>query len=357
MAGALFFVSCSDDDTKDAGRVPLGSYDLGVLVLNEGNFNTGNASVSYISDDFSVNQNDIFSIVNDGAALGDVAQSIGFNNDLAYILVNNSQKIEVVNRYSFKKVATITGQVRNPRYIAFANGKGYVTNWGDPYDPNDDYVAIVDLSTQTVTATIPVAEGPEEIVSNNGKLFVSHFGGYHYGNTVSVISNNTVSATIPVGDRPKELQIINGSLWVTCKGNSFYAPSGITAGKFVKINPDTNAVAATLTLADGQVVANLGTSAISGTNIYYSIGTSVFKCATDATVLPTIPAFNAADQGAASIYGLAVNNGRIYISDDAGFTVRGKVYVYAAGNAEFAIGVLLNRTTVGVGPSAFYFNN
>ncbi|GEP52021.1 hypothetical protein FNO01nite_26930 [Flavobacterium noncentrifugens] len=357
LAGALFFVSCSDDDAEDAGRIALGSYDLGTLVLNEGNFNTGNASVSYISDDFSVSQNDIFSIVNDGAVLGDVAQSVGFNNDLAYIVVNNSQKIEVVNRYTFKKVATINNQIRNPRYIAFANGKGYVTNWGDPINPNDDYVAIVNLSTQTVTSTIPVAEGPEQIVPNNGKLFVSHSGGFHFGNTVSVISNDAVSSTIAVGDVPKELQIVDGNLWVTCKGNPSYAPSGTTSGKFVKINADTNAIIGELKFPNGQAATNLGSSAISGTNIYYNIGTAVYKCATDAPVLPTTPAFDAAAQGAASIYGLAVNNGRIYVSDDAGFTVRGKVYVYAAGNAEFAIGVLLNRTTVGVGPSAFYFNN
>ena len=355
LAGALFFVSCSDDDHAEVA--PLGNYDLGVLVLNEGKFNTGNASVSYISDDFSVSQNDIFSIVNDGALLGDVAQSIGFNDDLAYIVVNNSQKIEVVNRYTFKKVATITGQLRNPRYIAFANGKGYVTNWGDPTTPGDDYIAVVNLSTQTVTSSIPVAEGPEVIVSSNGKLFVSHSGGYNFGNTVTVISNDAVATTIPVGDIPKELQIIDGTLWVTCKGNPSYAPSGTTAGKFVKINPDTNAITGQVKFAEGQAAVNLGNSAISGSNLYYNIGTAVYKSALNATALPTTPAFDAAAQGAASIYGFAANNGRIYVSDDAGFTVRGKIYVYASGNQDTAAGVLLNRTTVGVGPSAFYFNN
>ena len=357
LAGTLFFVSCSDDDAENAARLPLGSYDLGILVLNEGKFNTGNASVSYISDDFSVSQNDIFSIVNDGALLGDVAQSIGFNNDLAYIVVNNSQKIEVVNRYTFKKVATITGQLRNPRYIAFANGKGYVTNWGNPTDPNDDYIAIVNLSTQTVASSIPVTEGPEEIVASNGKLFVSHSGGYNFGNTVSVISNDAVAAAIAVGDVPKELQIVDGNLWVTCKGNPSYAPSGTTAGKFVKINPDTNAVTGELKFPAGQSAVNLEKSAISGSNLYYNIGTAIYKSALNTTILPATPTFDASAQGAESIYGFAVNNGRIYLSDAAGFTVRGKIYVFASGNQETAAGVLLNRTTVGVAPSAFYFNN
>jgi hypothetical protein len=40
-----------------------------------------------------------------------------------------SNTIQVVNRYSFKSIATIDKDLKNPSYIVFANGKGYVTNW------------------------------------------------------------------------------------------------------------------------------------------------------------------------------------------------------------------------------------
>jgi hypothetical protein len=125
LAGSLFFVSCSNDD--DTTEAPSGAYDNGVLVLNQGNFNAGNASVSFISDALTV-ENNIFQ-TNSGRVLGDVGQDIGLEGNNAYIVVNNSGKIEVANRYTFAPVATISGLV-NPRYIAFENGKGYVTCWG-----------------------------------------------------------------------------------------------------------------------------------------------------------------------------------------------------------------------------------
>ena len=355
FAGALFFVSCSDDDAADAKRIPLGSYDLGILVLNEGNFNDGNASVSYLSEDFSTVQNDIFSIVNNNALLGDVAQSIGFYNDLAYIVVNNSNKIEVVNRYTFKKIQTITTQIRNPRYIAFANGKGYATNWGDAGNPNDDYVAVIDLATNTVNNTIPVAEGPEQIVENNGKLYVSHAGGYNYGNTVSVIANDAFLTAVAVGDVPRELQIVDGNLWVSCKGLPSYAADGPTSGKFVKIDLATNSVSGQLQFPTGTATTNLGNSAISGSNVFYTIGTSIYKSALNAASLPQTPLFEVTNDNIPSIYGFAVNNGRIYVSNVFGFDVSGKIYVFNSGENGTA-GTLLHSQTVGVGPSAFYFN-
>jgi hypothetical protein len=39
------------------------------------------------------------------------------------------------------------------------NGKGYVTNWGDAGNANDDYVAVINLATSSVTASIAVVEG------------------------------------------------------------------------------------------------------------------------------------------------------------------------------------------------------
>jgi len=71
----------------------------------------------------------------------------------------------------------------------------------DIYHANDDFVAVIDLATNTVESTIPVSEGPEHIESIDGKLYVSHKGGYGYGTTISVIdAANTVASTITVGD-------------------------------------------------------------------------------------------------------------------------------------------------------------
>src|SRR6218665_419744 len=352
---ALLFVSCSDDDSDAGRRAPLGSYDYGVLVLNEGNFTSDNASVSYISEDFSVVQNDVFSIVND-EDLGDVAQSIGFYNELAYIVVNNSNSIQVVNRYTFKKVSKITADINNPRYIAFANGKGYVTNWGDPTNTNDDYVAVINLSTNAVSSKIPVVEGPERILENAGKLYVSHISRYGFSNSVSVVSNDALSTNITVGDLPDELNIIDGNLWVSCKGRPNYAAAGGTAGKFVKVNLSTNTVSGSLEFPTTTALTHLGKTAASGSEIFYNIGSKIYKVSSSATVLPSSPLFDAVGQNVSSVYGFAVNNSRIYIANAFGFDVSGKVHVYTSGENGTAAGDLLQTIGVGVGPSGFYFN-
>lgn len=353
LISALFFVSCNPNEDVPK-YVPLGSYDSGVLVLNQGGFNGNNASVSYVSFDLNSMQNNIYGLVNPTKTLGDTGQDIGFNSGLAYIVLNGSNKIEIVNRYTMASVGTVTSGLSNPRCIAFANGKAYVTNWGTGTSTTDDYVAVIDLATKTVSSTIPVAEGPEKIIENNGKLYVAHQGGYNYGSTVSVINanTNTVTATIAVGDVPNTLQIDNGSLWVSCSGNPIYAPIE-TGGKILKINLATNAVEKTISYSNsGKHISNF---AISGTNAYYTINSDVYKMALEASAFPATPAFTST---ATNLYSFAIKNNHLYIGDAGDYSSNGKVYIYSLGTAigSGTIGILEKTHTVGILPAGFYFN-
>ncbi len=125
-ATLLFTTSCRTDDPIDDPQ-PKGAYENGIFLSNEGNFGSPTATVSFISNDLSI-ENKIYSANNGGAVLGDVLQNIGVNGDNAYLILNNSNKIEIVNRYTFKKIATVSDQVSQPRYIAFAGNNYYVTN-------------------------------------------------------------------------------------------------------------------------------------------------------------------------------------------------------------------------------------
>ncbi|MEL1243207.1 DUF5074 domain-containing protein [Flavobacterium sp. DGU11] len=344
LAGSLFFVSCSDDDSVNA---PSGAYDNGVLILNQGGFGHGDASVSFLSNDF-VLENNIFASVNPGNILGDTGQDIGFNGDLAYIVMNFSNKIEIVNRYTFAHVATITGDLDNPRYIAFHNGKGFVTNWGDATDTTDDFVAVVDLSNNTITSEIGVAEGPERIIEENGKLYVTHKGGYGYGNTVTVInaSTNAVVTSIAVGDVPNTMEEENGKLYVLCEGKPSWAGAE-TAGSLKVINLSNNTVASTLNLSAGSHPSNL---VIENNKIYYTVDSNIFAIPVNATALPTEPLFTTEEQGVYGVYSFAVKGGHIYVGDAMDYNSNGKVYTYSL------TGALENTFTVGVIPAGFYFN-
>ena len=349
--GAMFFVSCSNDDNPTP-EVPLGNYDNGVLILNEGGFNHGDASVSYIASDFSAQQNDIFSIVNPTITLGDTGQDIGLKDEKAYIVLNVSNKIQIVNRYTMQNITSITEGLKNPRYIAFANGKGYVTNWGDGKNPDDDYVAVIDLSSNTVTSKIPVLEGPERIIEKDGKLYVAQTGGYGYGTKITVIdvATNKVTSTVTVGDVPDSIQIENGNLWVACSGNPSYvkAPLVQSAGSLVKVSLATNQVLNTYAYTD--VTKSVSNLVLVGNDAYYTSGSGIYKFALSGTALPETQSFSTLEQGVYGVYSFAINENNIYVGDAGNYQNNGKVYVYSMTGK-------LNKTfSVGVIPAGFYFN-
>lgn len=347
FAGSLLFTSCSDNDDAP-NDTPLGAYDNGILVLNEGNFGGGNAKVSYISNDFGTSQNDIFGVVNTGMNLGDTGQDIGFYGDLAFIVINGSNKIEIVNRYTMHHVETIDAGLSNPRYITFVNGKGYVTNWGDGGNTSDDYVAVLNLTNYSVSSTIPVVEGPERIVAYGDKLYVAHEGGWGQGNSVSVINTltNTVSSSITVGDVPTSMVVKNTTLYVLCAGKPSWSGTE-TAGVLHKIslNGGTNSF---FDFEAGEHPSNL---VLEENTLYYTVDSDIFSMGINASALPTTELFSTTSQGVYGVYSFEVENGKIFVGDAVDYNSNGKVYIYSL------TGALEHDYTVSVIPTGFYFNN
>ena len=346
-ASSVFFTSCSNDDDTTIDPEETGEFSNGVFILNEGNFGSSNASVSFFGDN-GVLQNGIFQSVN-GESLGDTAQNIFLDEDKAYIVLNGSGKIEVVNRYSFERLGTVSSGLANPRYFITENGKGYVSNWGDPSNPEDDYIAVIDLGNYTVSATIPVVEGPDRLEADNGKIYVAHSGGWNYGNTVSVInaSNNSISSTITVHDYPNSLLEENGVLYVLCGGKPAWTGEETTASLY-KINTADNSILTSLEFPVGQHPTNLEEEE---GNLYFTLDATVFKTEMGTTTLPPNPLFDAASQGVFGIYGFAVENGKIYVGDAGDFVSNGKVFIYSnSGN-------LLNELSAGFLPNGFASND
>lgn len=335
-----FLASCNNDDDNNDVVTPRGDYEEGVIVLNEGGFGNGNASVSFIKDDAITN--DVYATVN-STTLGDTAQSITFDDDLAFIVLNGSNKVEVVNRYTFESVATITDNMSNPRYVAFTDDYAYVTNWGDASSATDDYVAVVRLSDYSVTSTIAVGQGPETILEEDGKLYVAHKGGYSQENFVSVIdeSTNTVDTTIEVAYMPNSMVINSGSLFVLCGGKPSWTGDE-TVGGIYMINLASNTATSVYSFDSGvhpsHLVENSGTFYYTASNSVYTYDITnhtVTDFASDATIL----------------YGMNVHDGKVYVGDAVDYSSNGTVYVY---DLE---GTLEAQYTTGVLPNSFYFND
>ncbi|WP_457609626.1 YncE family protein [Lutibacter sp.] len=343
---AIFFLgivvtSCNEDDTIIE---PKGDYENGILIASEGPFGSGTGTVMFISDDYTVTENAIFNKVNN-QDIGNILQSIGFEEDNAYLIANVSNKITVVNRYTFEVITTITEGLNNPRYFAEVNGKGYVTNWGDPLNNDDDYIAVLNLATNLVESTIPVAFGPEEIVAVDNTLYVAHQGGYGQNNIVSVISasSNSIIKTLDVGDVPNTLIVDDkDDVWVLSGGKPSW--TGVeTKGVLSKINTDTNLI---VTSFDFQATEHPNFLSVDDDYLYYNLGGNVYKMSSTASALPTSEEIS----GLYS-YNMVAKDGILYATDAGDYASNGKLYLY-----DLSTNSLMNTFTTGIIPNGIYFN-
>jgi len=328
---AFTFASCSSDDDTVAPQ-PLGDYEDGILVLHEGNFFGGNASVSYVSNNFQTVENNVFSSVN-STSLGDTAQSITFNGNLAYIILNVSNTIEVVNRYTFESVATITG-FSSPRYMAISNGKGYVSNWGEFTPSDDDYIAVIDLSTNSIIDTISSSYLPNEVIAVGNKVYVAT-GIYGNGNELNVINTQTdeLEGNITVGNSPDSFQLdSDGDLWVLSSEN------------LIEIDTDTDSILQTIDL--GSTITFPSDLNFDNGNFYVYAGGSVYKMSETATTFPT-----ASEISGVNFYGMSVRNGFLYGLDAGDFVSNGELQIF-----DLNTNTEEESFTLNIIPSAVYFN-
>ncbi len=329
------FASCSKSEDIVI-EAPLEAYDNGVFMLNEGNFMTPNASVSFLSNDFQDFQVSIFPAVNPGKELGDVAQSMVLYGDKAFIILNNSNKIEVVNRRTFASLGSITDGLKQPRYGAALNGKIYVTN------AVSKNVTVYDAETFTKLATIPVNKIVEKIVAVNGKVYLQN-AAFGSGNEITVIdaATNTISATVTV---------VDGLNSIEAKGTQLYALCGnASETKLYAINTATNQITTTTTFPVS--LANARNMDIDGEVVYFTKGNGVYRVGLNETTISETPLFTVADNDFSTFYGFAAINGRIYVSDAKGFVARSQVTIFNA------TGAILVQKETEIGTNGFYLNN
>lgn len=306
LLGSFIFSSCNNVEVVE----PKGDYEKGILVSGEGaGGNSG--SISFISNDLNTVSNQIYKKVN-SAELSTFLQSLAFDDARAFIIVDNQNAITAVNRYTFEKLGTITTGLETPRYMTVLGNKGYVTNWGT----SGAFVAVVDLTTNSVESKIDISSGPERILNRNGKLYVSHKGGFGSNNVISVIDIASKSVQeITVKDNPDELFFnAEGNLVVLSEGRTLYDSNWNVTGH-------TDAAISTINLTNNNVSEVVFTNGIhpslmtlNNQSIYYSIGNKVYKMGVTDTSLPasellTIELFST---GYSSFYGMAVNEGRLY---------------------------------------------
>jgi len=331
----LFTTSCSDDDQVNQEMY----YGNGFLIANEGNFGKPNADVTFVSSDLSIKQDNIFSANNGNSNLGDVLQTITFSGDKAYLLLNNSNKIQIVNRYNFKTTGEITAQLNSPRYMAFANNNIYVTN--DKYS-GDKFVSIYKASDLSFVKKINFTDNVERVVEAGNNIFVQN-ASYGFGNKITYIttSNNEVQSTITLP---------NGNINKMIASNGVvYAITAGTADSYIYQISNTGSITKTYTLTG---IANATNLEIEKGKFYFSSGLNVFAMDLTATAAPTAPLFTVANSidPYSNLYGFSVVNDKIFTSDANGFTEDSKISIYSTS------GSLLKTFTAGKASNGVFWN-
>lgn len=334
-ATLLFTTSCRNDDPI-VDVQPKGAYENGIIMSNEGNFGSPTATVSFISNDLATVENNVYSANNGGAALGDVLQNVGLNGDNAYLILNNSNKIEVVNRYTFKKVATVSDQVSQPRYIAFANNNYYVTNSSG----SSKFVNVYSSATNAFVKKIPLTSGGERIVEASGRIVVQNasFGSGKKLTFIDPVSNIVES----------EVLVPNGNIQKTISnGGNVYTIASTSTDSYIYKLSSTGTITSTITLSGIADAKNLE---IDGSKIYFTSGSKIYTMDVSSTTVQTTPIITLADNSWSALYGFGVIDGKIYISNANGFTEDSTVEIYSTS------GTLVKTVTTGRGTNGFYKN-
>ncbi len=338
IAVSGLILSCDNDNDGDA---PLGSYDNGLLILNEGNAVSG--SITYASDDMQTIQHDIFEVVNPAQDMGGYVQSMFFDDDRAFLISNFANKITVVNRYTFEYISTISTGFDHPRYGTVLNGKAYVTNSAGWESGADDFVTVINLQDLSVGTPIMINDYAERITNDGSQVYVAN-GSFGAGDSITVINpaSQSVFDEIIVGTAPNSMEVKDGKLYVLTSG------FGVDS-KLVRIDLSEGYPMQEISFpASMQNASNID---IEGSNAYFNVGSKVYKVAADADTITDSPLFDTQSSSDYIGYGFAVNGNRIYIAEATeDFISDGKVYVYSTN------GQPIEQIPAGVGPNGIYFN-
>lgn len=345
MALLFGFNACRTDDPLDdepSTEVPTESSGevKGFFLLNEGNMSMNKAALDYMDYETGVYDKEIFKTANPEAVggLGDVGNDMGIYGSKLYVVVNASNKVEILDVNTHKRLKQI--DIDNGRYMTFYNGKAYLSTYlgaiGDPNAANGKVVEI-DTTSLSITRSVEVGRQPEELVAYNDKIYVANSGGYsapNYESTVSVIDIDSFTETkrIEVAINLHRIQIDNeGDLYVSSRGDYFE-----TASKLFIVDTETETVKQTFDLAVSNMTFYNDMLYIFSTEFSYQTGENTISYNTLDTTTETVLEGSFIKDGNEALikipYGININpeTKDILITDAKDYVTPGTLYCFSA---------------------------
>ncbi len=340
LAWILLLTACSDDFGEKKFSSLYGAGD-GVFIVCEGQFMAGNGSVSYYDPVTRKLTNSIFYAANNRPP-GDIPQYLAFSGNRGYLVVNNSNRLEVVDLKDFK-VQTTVKDLQMPRQILPSGGKAFISQTGSTS------IAVMDMASHTIVRFMEGYKSSDRMLLAGGKLFVANWTSYFIdrpNNTIMVFnaeSEHFIDSVMVTKEPNSLVKDINGRVWALSSGgymNEEYP-------EICCINPQTLQVEKRLVFALKSSYPTFLNISPDGKTLYYVDG-GLFKVGIDESILPSDPFI---EQEGRSIYGFAVDpgNGDLYIADAKDYQNNGEVFRYSHN------GVLTDRFSVGISPAGIFF--
>jgi DNA-binding beta-propeller fold protein YncE len=335
LAGCMRWDYGQPEDFEAAGS--------GLFIVNEGNFQYGNATLSYYDPEAGHVENEVFYRAN-AMKLGDVAQSMTVRGGVGWIAVNNSHVVFAIDTETFREVGRITG-FTSPRYIHFVSDrKAYVTQmW-------DSRIFMIDPEKYEITGYIecpgmdPQTGSTEQMVQFGKYVFVSCWS---YQNRILKIDTETdeVMGQLEIGIQPSSLVLDrNGKIWALTDGGYAGSPYGHEAPALWRIDAGSFTVEKKFEFQPGAAPSELQLDGAK--ERLYWIDQDVWSMDVEAETVPVRPLV---EYAGTLYYGLTVDpvSGDVYVADAIDYQQQGMVCRYTAA------GELVDRFYAGITPGAF----
>ena len=288
-------------------------YDGATLVLNEGAFTGGTATIQVVTNDTVIEN--AFQLEN-GFPLGNIGQHMIKADSLIVVTLNNGGIVRGIGASSL--LSQWSTEISSPRYVAYSGESIIVSTWGS------NFIKVLDPFTGVILDSINVFGLSEAVHIDYPVAYIALNGGFSNDHRVAVVDLVTKTVdTVTVGDKPNSFVQMNGDLYVLCEGyQDWTTAANSTPASLWKI--DTNTGSSVETVNAGSNTIHASALRTDGTNLYFLNNTyngAVVSMEPGSMDWPTL------DLTAGIGYSLDVINDTLYVHNAKDFASSGVIYI------------------------------
>jgi len=315
----------------------------GVFISNEGKFPDGTGTVSFLKREGTLMYNEVYQNANGMKPLGSIVQCIEVIGDIAFIAVNNADKIEMVIAENCLSVNTLENISTPADILSVAKDKIYISSWSN-------VVYSIKSDGTEIFGKIPVGTGPTKLANVTGKIWVLNQGGFSVDSTVSVIDPETdqVIKTIDLYPLPSGIAAGQGNLaWVLCRGRFSYQGSA-SKGHLLAVSSEDYSIQKDLIFPDTMNHPEFLQMDKTGQYLFYNYVGGIYRYKIGNDELENTPFIAYSGY----LYSLAYDPKAdvLYTSDPVDFLQRGWIFRFDASS-----GAIIDSVNAGIVPRDFEF--